>query len=157
MLISLHQNKIETAIYIRRPLQASWVSELSANPLTLSIVPLINCRSESTKIYTQMNTSKHICRTYHTSAPPICRTCHTSAHQSGFVSHIYTHTHTHTHMHTYTYIYTHVHTYATHTHVFTHIHTFTHIYTNIHTYSHIYTHIKAIKAHLNLQGGQLVY
>ena len=29
--------------YIRRPLQASCVSELSAKPLTLSVVPMIDC------------------------------------------------------------------------------------------------------------------
>ena len=33
-------------VYIRRPLQALCVLELSANPLSLSIVPLINCPTE---------------------------------------------------------------------------------------------------------------
>ena len=68
--------------HIRRPLQASCVSDLSAKPLTLSIVPLINCPTESIEIYKHMHTYKHICRTCHTSAPPICRTCHTSPRQS---------------------------------------------------------------------------
>ena len=40
--ISIHMY-IYIHVYIRRPLQASCVSELSTKPFTLSVVPLINC------------------------------------------------------------------------------------------------------------------
>ena len=70
--------------------------------LSLSIVPLINCPTESTEIYTPMHT-------YHT--------CHTNIQ-----------TYTHIHAYAYTHILTHIQTF---THMYTDTHTNSHIYTHI--------------------------